>query len=89
MDPNRRHHIFGDRRHNLAVLVRRFGSEEAAAEALETIVRGAYERGELAAREGERYRELFDVAGHSVTVDGRIVSGVARISTAWIPAEGS
>jgi hypothetical protein len=85
MDANRRHHIFGDPRHNLAPLVRRCGSEEAAGQAIEDAVGAAVENGELAANEGEHYRQVFDVAGHSVTVIGRLVNGVPRVSTAWIP----
>jgi hypothetical protein len=89
MEANRRHYIFDDPRHNLDTFVRQCGGEEAAAEALAAAVQAAYESGELAAREGERYRQVFDVAGHSVTVDGRIVNRIARVVTAWIPAEGS
>ncbi|HZK91283.1 MAG TPA: hypothetical protein VFC56_14150 [Stellaceae bacterium] len=89
MDANRLHHIFGDPRHNLGALERQYGGAEAAAEALEAMVKAAYENGVLSAHEGERYRQVFDVAGHSVTVDGRIVNGVARVSTAWVPAKWS
>ena len=89
MEANRRHHIFDDLRHNLGALVTQCGGEEAAAKLLETAVQAAYENGELPVVEGERFREVFDVAGHSVTVDGRIVDGIARVSTAWVPAERS
>ncbi|HWD58336.1 MAG TPA: hypothetical protein VG308_08670 [Stellaceae bacterium] len=89
MDANRRHHIFGDPRHNLAAFAGECGGDKAAAEALESRVQTAFRRGELAAREGERFRQTFDVDGYSVTVDGRIVASVARISTAWISDEKS
>ncbi len=84
MEANRRRHIFGDPRHNFASLVRRCGSEEAAGEAIEDAVLAAFESGELAASEGGLYEQVFEVMGHSVTVTGRVVSGVARVSTAWI-----
>jgi len=63
MDANRLHHIFGDPRHNLGALERQYGGAEAAAEALEAMVKAAYENGVLSAHEGERYRQVFDVAG--------------------------
>ena len=89
MESNRRYHIFSEPRHNLSALVRDCGGEEAAAEMLERVVQEAHESGELAAREGGRFRQSFVVAGHWVTVDGRVVGGIARVSTAWIPAEES
>jgi hypothetical protein len=83
---NRRHHIFGDPTHNLDPLVRQYGNEEAAGCAIVEAVRAAFAAGSLIADDDGLYRQIFDVGGNSVTVSGRVVNGVARISTAWIPS---
>lgn len=84
-DPNRRNHIFGEPRHNLAVLIRHYGSEEAASQAIMDAVNAAHESGNLIVDSGGRYRQGLDVGGHSVMVSGRVIDGVVRVGTAWIP----
>jgi hypothetical protein len=83
-DPNKLHHIFGRRRHGLDVLVRRYGGEEAAGDAIYRAVRAAVERGSLRVNNVGYYRQVFDVAGIRVTVGGRVVDGIVRIGTAFI-----
>jgi hypothetical protein len=83
-DPNKLHHIFGRPRHGLDNLVRRYGGEEAAGEAIYGAARAALESGSLRVNTVRYYRQVFDVAGIRVTVSGRAVSGIARIGTAFI-----
>jgi len=84
-DPNRLRHIFGEKRHNLGRLVRVYGSESAAAEAIAGAVEAALRSGELIVDGNGLYRQVFDIGGVSVTVSGRVIDGVARVGTAWIP----
>jgi hypothetical protein len=84
-DPNRRHHIFGEPKHNLDPLIRRYGSEEAAAQAIVEAVTTVFESGGLTIDDHGLYEQVFDVDGNSVTVRGRVVDGMARVATAWIP----
>jgi hypothetical protein len=84
-DPNRRNHIFGEPRHNLDVLIRQYGSEEAAGEAIVEAVNAAFERGDLIVDADGLYMQVFEVGGNSVTVSGRVMDGAVRIGTAWIP----
>jgi hypothetical protein len=44
-DPNKLNHIFGEPRHNLDVLVRQYGSEKAAGQAIADAVNTAFENG--------------------------------------------
>ena len=84
-DPNRRNHIFGEPRHNLAVLIRQYGSAEAAGQAIVDAINAAFESGNLTVDDHGLYKQVFDVCGNSVTVSGRIIDGVVRVATAWIP----
>jgi len=81
-DPNRCHHIFGERRHNLAPLVRDYRDEEAAAQAIEDAVGGAFEAGQLIVDDDGMYKQMFDISGHSVMVSGRVIDGVVHVGTA-------
>lgn len=83
-DPNKLHHIFGDPKHNLDVLVRHYGSEEAAGRAIIGAVTQAHSQGSLVVDTRGRYQQVFDIGGYPVTVRGRIVGGTARIGSAWI-----
>ncbi len=83
-DPNKLHHLFGDSKHNLDVLVREFGSEEVAGSAIIETVNQAYLQGGLVVDRRGRYQQVFDIGGYPVTVRGRIVSGIARVGSAWI-----
>jgi hypothetical protein len=84
MDPNKRIHIFGNPRHNLAPLLVEFGDEEAAFAAMQAAVDAALARGELSVDARGRYRSVVDIGRCRVTVRGAIVDGVARIGSAWM-----
>jgi hypothetical protein len=83
-DRNRLHHVFGQPKHNLDGLVRTCGGRERAGQAIIEAVAAAAAVGELVVDERGMYSQLFDVAGHLVTISGRIVDGVPRIGDAWI-----
>jgi hypothetical protein len=84
-DPNRRRHIFGEPRHNLEPLVRQYGSEEAAGQAIDDAVNAAFHNGDLAVDDNGLYKQVFDIGGNSVTVTGRVIDGTVHVATAWIP----
>jgi hypothetical protein len=83
-DPNRRRHIFGEPRHNLAPLVRLYGNEEAAGEAIENAVNAAFDAGDLATDRDGLFKQVFDIGGISVTLSGRVIDGTVHIATAWM-----
>jgi len=83
-EPNRRHHIFGEPRHNLDRLVRLYGDELAAAQAITDAVETAFKSSQLPVDADGLFKQVFDISGVSVTVSGRVVNGIARIGTAWI-----
>jgi hypothetical protein len=84
-DRNRRRHIFGEPRHNLEPLVQQCGGEEAAGQAIENAVKGAFEGGDLIIDDSGIYQQVFDIGGNSVVVSGRVIDGMVHIATAWIP----
>ena len=84
-DPNKWRHIFGNPNHNLDALVRHYGSEEEAARAIVDAVNQARHAGTLSTDNRGVYEQVFDVGGDPVMVRGRIVNGLVRIGTAWIP----
>ena len=86
-DPNRRHNIFGEPRHNLEPLVRQYGGEEAAGQAIENAVTAAFDGGDLIIDDNGLYKQVFDIGGNSVTVTGRVIDGSVHVGTAWIPPE--
>lgn len=86
-DPNRRHHIFGEPRHNLEPLVRRYGGEEAAGQAIENAVSAAFDGGNLIIDDNGLYKQVFDIGGNSVTVSGRVIGGTVYVASAWITSE--
>lgn len=84
-DPNKHNHIFGNPDHNLDGLVRRYGSRDTAGRAITEAVNQAYQAVALIMDALGRYKQIFEVGGNLVTVSGRIVDGVARIGSAWLP----
>jgi len=84
MDPNKRRHIFGEPRHRLDRLVRLYGSEAAAAEAIGSRIEAAFKNGELIFDSNGLFRQVFDIGGISVTVSGRVIEGIPRVGTAWV-----
>lgn len=83
MDPNKLHHIFDLARHKLDPLVREFGSQERAFEALQRSTQSAIEATGRA--EGVFENLVVKVGASEVTVSGRVIDGIARIGTAFIP----
>lgn len=79
-DPNKLRHIFGKAEHKLDGVVKNYGSEEetfqATAGATDDAVKGMTDG---------LFKESVGVAGESVTVTGKVVNGVARIGTAYVP----
>ena len=84
-DPNKLNHIFANPNHNLNALVQQFGSRRSAGRAIFEAVDQGYRSGRLILDAFGRYEQLFDVGGYPVMVRGRIVNGLVRIGTAWIP----
>jgi hypothetical protein len=65
-----------------------FGSTAARRRRVQAIVdaiNAAFESGNLTVDDHGLYKQVFDVGGNSVTVSGRIIDGVVRVATAWIP----
>jgi hypothetical protein len=83
--PNKRNHIFANPDHNLDALVQHYGSEEEAYRAIVDTVNRAQQDGKLSTNRRGLYEQVFDVGGYPVMVRGRIVNGLVRIGTAWIP----
>lgn len=80
---NRLHHIFTNPRHqhNLQGVVGEFGSQLNAFNAMQRAINSRV------ARQGITgvFEEVVTVGSHQVTIRGRVIDGVARISTAFIP----
>jgi hypothetical protein len=81
IDPNKLHHIFGKSGHGLGSLVEKFGSQEATfsavQEATQAVVKGKGISGV--------FETTVSVGGHNVVVRGRVMDGIARIGTFFIP----
>lgn len=75
-------HIFDNTEHNMNALVQMFGSREAAFNEVGTAA--------LASLRAQGIKGIFpkgfgvQVGGQIVTVTGRVMNGVARISNMWI-----
>ncbi len=74
-------HIFGKAAHNLAGLVAKLGSKEAAMDALEE----ATTKQVLSKGINGLFKETVSVAGENVTVKGIVENGVVKIGTAYKP----
>lgn len=79
---NTMRHIFAKVAHGLAGLVARLGSERAVmvavARAMARLPAGTFVA-------GQTFEVIVRVAGQNVTVRGRVVDGIVRISTMFIP----
>lgn len=80
LEANKLNHVFAKAGHKLGPLLAQMGSREAAGAALNRAVRSEVARRGLSGL----YEVTVNVAGHAVTVTGRVVDGVARIGTAFI-----
>jgi RHS repeat-associated protein len=82
IDANKLNHIFGQSKHNLGPLIEAVGSREAVFMAVEDAVQVAARRQGLT----DLFEEVgVEIAGRRVLVDGRVIDGVARIGTFYIP----
>lgn len=80
-EENTINHIFGKAQHNLADLVAKMGSKEAAMDAL----RQATTKQVLSKGINGLFIETVTVAGENVTVKGIVQNGVVEIGTAYKP----
>ena len=80
-DSNKLNHIFGNSRHNLDKVVESLGSQEKAFDAIRSATELAVQSQKLTGL----YEVTVQVGGAQVTVQGKVVEGVARIGTAYIP----
>jgi len=76
-DPNRRRHIFGEPRHNLDPLVRQYGGEEAAGQAIENAVSAAFDGGDLII-DDIGLTAYASASGDAICCDGGGVRGVEQ-----------
>jgi hypothetical protein len=81
VDANRFNHIFDKAEHNLGPLVERLGSQEATFAAVQRATEAAVKRGGIS----DVFETTVDVAGQNVVVRGRVIEGVPRIGTFFIP----
>jgi hypothetical protein len=82
IDPNKLHHIFGNEEHKLGILLDKFGgSQEAAFRAVESATQSAVRSKGLSGV----FTTTVEVAGQNVRVRGRVIDGVARVGSFWIP----
>jgi hypothetical protein len=88
-NPNKVHHIFANRRHNLDPLVQQYGSREAAMQAIQDAVDAAFHAGELIPKSRGVFEATLEIGGNQVTVRGVISSGTAVLGSAWILARQS
>jgi RHS repeat-associated protein len=80
IDPNKLNHIFGKATHNLGPLLEEFGgSQQAAFNAVQSAAQAA-----AGGLKGV-FEIVVSVGGKLVTVRGRIIDGIARIGSFWIP----
>ncbi|MCG3134837.1 MAG: hypothetical protein HMLKMBBP_02241 [Planctomycetes bacterium] len=80
-NPNKLHHVFDEPGHKLGPLLDRFGSKEAAAEALKSAAQMLVDKQGITGV----FERVVRVGGIDVTVRGKVIDGVARIGTAFVP----
>jgi hypothetical protein len=79
-DPNKLNHIFNKAAHNLGGLVKQFGGQQAAFDAVETaITKQVLGNGTTGV-----FEQAVNVAGNQVTVRGIVQNGIVRIGTFWM-----
>ena len=79
IDPNKLHHIFGQAKHNLDDVVTAAGSEEKAFLVLEDAIQAIIDSKKTTGL----FKETVEVFGVEVTIQGKVVNGIARIGTAY------
>ena len=81
VDQNKLHHIFGKTDHNLGDFVKEFGSEERAFDAIHEATKQAVRSKAITGV----YEETIMVGTQKITVRDKIIDGVVKIGTAFIP----
>jgi hypothetical protein len=86
---NQANHIFGDKtlaKHNLSDFLKSFsGDKIKATEAITSAVQNQQNTGLLSSLQNGNFVTNVQISGFNVTVSGRVVSGVARVGTAFMP----
>jgi hypothetical protein len=84
IDKNQLHHIFGQKKHDLDDVVTYCGSQRDAFEMMKERVQSKVDDGEIQTDERGVYKGVtVEIGSHTVGVDGRVVDGEARVSTAY------
>ena len=81
INPNKVHHIFGDPDHNLDDLVKEFGDESNALEAIRDAAEQAVKKKGIT----QQFEETIQVGSRQITVRGTVIDGDVRIGTAFRP----
>jgi RHS repeat-associated protein len=81
VDPNKLKHIFGQERHNLGGLVKSFGTEEKAFNAIQQATEAAVRSNQMKGV----FEASVRVGAQTVTVRGSVINGAVKIGTAFIP----
>jgi hypothetical protein len=70
----------GETGHKLESVAIRFGSRDAAYDAIESVAQ------QVVTKKGLNgvFSEVVDVGGTNVTVEGKVINGVARVGTAYV-----
>jgi len=76
-NPNNLGHVFAEK-HNFGSLINEFGSEQNVLKQIIYSMRGS------SLPQSGTYNVVVQVGGNSVNVNGAVVNGIPRISTAWI-----
>jgi uncharacterized protein RhaS with RHS repeats len=89
VDKNKAEHIFGERRigdHRLRGVLEKFGgNKERATQAIHDALQDILGSGMLKSGPGGYFEAEVVIAGEKVTVTGKVVEGIARIGTAFVP----
>lgn len=81
VNPNTLNHIFGQSRHKLDGLVRKFGSREKTYRAMQK----ALDKSGVQPDPRGVFEQVVKIKGANVTIRGAVVNGETRIATAFIP----
>ena len=79
---NQAHHIFGESKHNLTSVLKKFGNDPIKATiALNKAAQKYISRNSITGR----FTETIKFGGANVTIRGTVIDDVAKVSTAYVP----
>jgi RHS repeat-associated protein len=81
VDPNKLNHIFGQEKHKLSNVVKQFGSEKKAFDAIQQATETAVKSQKLKGV----FETTVKIGTEAVTVQGNVVDGAVKIGTAFVP----